>query len=220
VEAAQNGVGREPGWHDVWRNHLGVLGAWFVAGGGPAAARRAALVLWCGLFAWELVIIGQVARTHWAIQGQLPVIAELEHPGEVARWSGDVALTDTVAAHGRACLAVRLGTDTYSGTGTMRLPHDWRGYDRLLFEVHNPDTTALKLTLRINDRVHDQRSEDRFNTRIIARPGWTHVEVPLASVRTAPAGREMDMSDVLQVFIFATRLPEPRTIHLDHVRLE
>ncbi|MBD3221453.1 hypothetical protein GF314_09440, partial [bacterium] len=95
VEVVQNGGGREPGWHDVWRNHLGMLGAWFVAGGGPARARRAAPVLWCGLLAWELVIIGQVARTHWAIQGQLPVIAALEHPGEVARWSGDVALTDT-----------------------------------------------------------------------------------------------------------------------------
>ncbi len=220
VETAQSGGGRQPGWHDIWRNHLGVLGAWSLTGGGPARGRRVAWILLAGLFAGELAIIGQVAHTHWSIQGQLPVIAALEHPRDVARWSGDVALTDTVAAHGRACLAVRLTTTTYSGTGTRRLPHDWRGYDGLVFELHNPRPDTLKLTLRINDRRHDQRYEDRFNTRVLARPGWTRVRIPLADVRRAPRDREMDMSDIFQLGIFATRLPGPRTIHLDHVRLE
>lgn len=220
VEMAQNGLGRAPGWHDVWRNHLGVLGAWLLTGGGPARARRPALVLWCALVAWELLLIGQVARAHRAIQAQLPVIAALEQAHEVARWSGDVALTDTVAAHGQVCLAVRLGTARYSGTGTRRIPHDWRGYDTLAFALHNPRPDTLKLTLRINDRRHDQRYEDRFNRRLLARPGWTRVRIPLADVRDAPRDRAMDMSDIFQLGIFATRLPAPRTIHLDHVRLQ
>jgi len=41
----------------------------------------------------------------------------------------------------------------------------------------------------------------------------------LREVAAAPKGRTMDLARLRQVGIFASRLPEPRAIYLDSVRL-
>jgi hypothetical protein len=220
IELIQAGVGRSPNWHDIWLNHLGVLGAWFLMAP-PTRYRTVAMGICCAMFLWELVLIGQVVREHSAIQRQKPVIAWLEHPNELERWSGNVILTDRLARHGSKCLEVQLDNgETYSGSGASRIPHDWRGFDKLVFELHLEGDSELQLTLRIHDRAHNQRYDDRFNTRIAAKPGWNHIEIPLDSVISAPHGRDMNMAEVIHLGLFATRLDAPRVIHLDYVRLE
>lgn len=219
VEWAQSGTGRQADWHDVWRNHVGVLGAWLIVAR-PLTRRRLLLAGWSALVLWELALIARTAQHEWAIARRLPVISPLESTSEIAEWSGDVTLVDSLAVVGDHCLRVALDTSTYSGTGTYRLPRDWSDYDSLVFWLCNPDTDSLPLTLRIDDRRHDQRYEDRFNRRVFADPGWHKISIPLDAVRRAPQDRELDLNDVFQVYLFATRLPAPRVIYLDEFRLQ
>ena len=102
------------------------------------------------------------------------------------------------------------------------MPRDWRGYQWLAFEVFNPEQETLQLTIRINDRIHDQkghRYSDRFNKILLVGPGWNHFEISLEDVEEAPSNREMDLKDVFSLGLFATNLKEPRALFFDYFRL-
>jgi hypothetical protein len=64
-----------------------------------------------------------------------------------------------------------------------------------------------------------QRFQDRFNRRYTIQPGWNRIHIPLLDAQQAPEGRAMDLSAVMAVGLFATRLERPRTVFLDDIRL-
>ena len=98
-------------------------------------------------------------------------------------------------------------------------PRDWRGFSSLAFACHNPSSRPLKLTVRIDDRLHDETYEDRFNLDLELAPGETRVQIPLADVARAPRGRSMDLENVRSVVVFRYRLEEPRELFLTDFRL-
>ena len=105
----------------------------------------------------------------------------------------------------------------------MYFPRDWRGYHFLNLEALNPSPEAIDITCRIHDLRHEegeQRYEDRFNKTFHLRSGWNQIRVDLEEVARAPAGRRLDLGTIRAVGIFATRLPTPRTLFLDHIHLE
>jgi hypothetical protein len=78
------------------------------------------------------------------------------------------------------------------------------------------------LTCRVNDNEHNRRGyhyEDRFNRTYHINPGWRTITIPLEEIRTAPGQRPMQMEQIDNFAIFAIRLPRPRTIYIDNVRL-
>jgi hypothetical protein len=116
-----------------------------------------------------------------------------------------------------------LDTSLYSGVALVYFPRDWRGYHFLSLEALNPSSEEIDITCRIHDLRHEegeQRYEDRFNKAFRLRSGWNHFRVDLEEVARAPAGRTLDLGTIRAVGIFATRLSTPRTIFLDHIRLE
>ena len=116
-----------------------------------------------------------------------------------------------------------MDTTRYSGVALAYFPNDWRGYGVLRLEILNPSQGEIDITCRIHDLRHEegnQRHEDRFNKTFRLRPGWNHLQIDLKEVARAPAGRTLDLGTIRAVGVFATRLPTPRTIFLDHIRLE
>jgi hypothetical protein len=100
---------------------------------------------------------------------------------------------------------------------------DWRGYHSLKFDVINPGHSPVTLILRIHDRWHDQRPEDRFN-RVYVIEAHTRgtVEVSLSDIARAPRDRPFDLSQVAGVGLFQpTGTAVPGTIfYIAHLRLE
>ena len=156
---------------------------------------------------------------------QFPVLSDFETPFETCRWEGGArfSLDRSVARHGKASMRVGLDTSLYSGVALVYFPRNWRGFRFLKMDVLNPSPEGVDITCRIHDQRHDegdQRYEDRYNKVFHLRSGWNEIRVDLGEVAGAPAGRSLDLGTISAVGIFATRLPTPRTIFLDHMRLE
>jgi hypothetical protein len=223
IEVVQGRFARDPDWHDVWRNQLGVALAWFLVIRPPQRARSWILGLLAVLVLVEVGLVVRAYVVEWRVQHRLPVIADFETDGPADHWSDNTRRTRDLAWHGDHSLRIDLDTSTYSGTFARRFPRDWSGWRYLAFAIHNPDPDTLRLTVKVADREHYETGyeyENRFNRSIWAPPGWSEHRIPLAEVAAAPAQRRMDLREIVTFGMFATRLPAPRVIYLDHVRLE
>ena len=182
---------------------------------------RLACVLLVLLALWPLGC--SIVDTHRA-RRDFPVLADFETSLELERWSGDARRerSKAVSLSGQYALKVILGTETYSGVSLNIFPRDWRAYKALEIGIYNPDQTIISMTCRIHDRIHvqgPQRFQDRFNRRYTVLPGWNRIHIPLHDVQQAPEGRALDLSAVMAVGLFATRLDHHRPVFLDDLRL-
>ncbi|MBS1137494.1 MAG: succinyl-CoA synthetase subunit beta [Proteobacteria bacterium] len=109
---------------------------------------------------------------------------------------------------------------TYPGL-TLDEPYpDWRGYQRLVVNIVSDLVAPVPLTLRVHDAAHDNRYGDRFNTRLVVIPGANHFVIGLDEIRRAPESREMDLSRIRGIVLFAYRLEHPAHLYLGTIRLE
>jgi hypothetical protein len=97
---------------------------------------------------------------------------------------------------------------------------DWSTYRLLAFEVYSPATVPTSVVLRIHDRQHRFEEQDRFNSRLVIRPGENTISVRLESVSRAPVGRLMDMAAIASLAVFVSHPREPLTLYFDDFRLE
>ncbi|MCH8551174.1 MAG: VanZ family protein [Natronospirillum sp.] len=226
IETIQRQIGRFFSWDDIWAN---LVGAWCVLAFWPGnlplrrwlqTLIRLLVLLLLLLQVSEVVLAG---AEEWQLQRQLPTLNDQSRAAQLEYWSGPITPARDVSGSQGPALRASLSTARYSGVGLARLPRDWRGYEALTFRILNPDEEPLNLTLRINDWAHDRGAHayaNRFNTRLVAEPGWNQYRIDLERVRSAPTEREMDMHQIGRLGLFATELPEPRVIYLDDFRLE
>ena len=156
---------------------------------------------------------------------QFPLLADFETPFERSRWEGNAgaSVDRSVSRHGNASLRVEMGASLYSGISLVYFPRNWKAYHFLAVEVFNPSAEGFSITCRIHDRKHEggeQAYEDRFNQLFLLRQGWNELRIDLGKVSRAPYGRMMDLGEIRAVGLFATKLPAPRTVFVDYVRLE
>jgi hypothetical protein len=141
-------------------------------------------------------------------------------------WTGDAELVPDAMPRGRpaaegaplARLSLRPGR--YPGLVLDEPYPDWRGYQRLVFWTYSETDAPLTLTIRVHDAGHDGRWNDRFNTRVVVTRGAHRIAIPLDEIRRAPRGREMDMSRIRGIVMYAYRLDRPARVYLGPLRLE
>jgi len=96
-----------------------------------------------------------------------------------------------------------------------------RGYRALTLDLVNPGDRPLELTLRILDRQHDWRFEDRYNGRLWlpprSRQGFT---IPLEAIANAPDRRRMDLAQIADVLLFRTGGAELGEFYLAGIALQ
>ena len=125
-------------------------------------------------------------------------------------------------SEGNPSLRVALTTQRYSGVTLKYFQGNWETYDRFQFRVYNPSSGSLSLTCRIHDDIHAQDAQDfhdRFNRTFDLPMGWSTVTIPLKEIKAAPATRQMDLRRIRGVRLFAFRLPHPRIIYIDDLKL-
>jgi len=115
---------------------------------------------------------------------------------------------------------VELGSGVYPGV-TFDEPYpDWRAYRRLVLTIASDLDAPLEMTVRVHDAAHDQRFADRFNRRLVVAPGVNRFAIAIEDIRSAPDRREMDMTRVRGIVLFAYRLTQPTRVYVGPIRLE
>lgn len=229
IEMLQLLVGRTFSWLDLRKDLLGAATA--IVFWTPARqhlAQRTSLgfkLLLIGWVLWEAASAGRALVDEALAWRQFPLLSGLETPFERDRWSGNAGffIDRRIHSQGETALRVELGTDVYSGVGMDYFPRDWRHHGFLCIDLFNPEPEPIALTCRVNDTAHNRsgnRYEDRFNRIFHLTAGWQTIAIPLEEIRTAPQERAMQMDAIDNFMLFAIRLPRPRIIYIDNVRLE
>jgi hypothetical protein len=225
LEAVQGAVGREASWGDAWAGTLGAAagGALFAARRLGGGARRALLA--CAGAAAALAVLPSalvLLDVAWA-HAEHPRLGSFEQPLEMGRWAFDGAHGERSAehaTHGERSLRVDLEPGHWPSAMLRWPPPDWTGRRVLAFDAWLAGDEALPLVLKVVDRWHDGTYEDRSHVRISLQPGANAVRVALATIERAPARRPLDLERVAALQLFAEDLARPRTVWIDHVRLE
>jgi hypothetical protein len=159
----------------------------------------------------------------WNIERNFPALSSFESFLEMSRWTHKESMVRRSILHatdGGYSLKTDLLPGSYPGISMDYLANDWRGYESMSFDVFLEGPSPLSITVRINDRAHNNEFTDRFNKGFQIFPGKNHVSIKLDDVRTAAKGREIDMAQITNICIFAYRLKEPRTVYFDNFRLD
>ncbi len=109
---------------------------------------------------------------------------------------------------------------TYPGIRIDEPYPDWQGYTSLHIEVFSELPALQLIVIRIDDLSHNNEHADRFNKVITIVPGLNHINISLEDIRQAPVGRELDLSAIKAVILFAVSPPEEFSLYLDDFRLE
>ncbi len=228
VEFFQYGVDRTPDTGDIFRDMMGAC----IAIGFLLPIRKSVPKIPMRIFRTALIvllasqfypIVIDLIDEHQA-RRDFPILSDFQTPFQIHRWTGDADITieSHIGRQGNRAMRVALTTQMYSGTALKYFPADWRQYQWFQFRIYNPSADAITITCRIHDKRHTQgvqRYQDRFNTTRSVAQGWNTITISLEEVRRAPDNRQMDLSQIYGVGIFASRLPYPRNIYIDGVRL-
>jgi hypothetical protein len=236
-EVLQVYTGRDVSAQDYLRNLAGGCGALAIWSGLDQrlstrtpwvwpAFRRSVVALGIGTLLLTLFPLLEQVEAHRRIRDRLPVLFHFDSRWELPFIVPRYTIYDLVPAPSgwpgfsqRLVARVIFRTRRYPGVTLLDFHGDWSGYDALELDLYLEDEQDVELALRIDDAQHDQRYRDRFNRRIPLRPGPNHVRIPVAEIRSAPEGREMDLGAIESVTLFAGR-PERRiTVYMADLRL-
>ncbi len=228
IEIIQSGIaGRTASSLDVVRDLMGgVLGVVWLRWSYSSLKARLGLALIAGtVLCWNLYPVTTALVDEWQAKRDFPLLAGFEHPYELSRWTEGNSVarrSRDQARQGHFSLRVSLNTATYSGVHLEYFPHNWQGFSFLSFSIYNNVLSPLAVTVRINDKKHEERQQlykDRYNRSFILQHGWNDIKISLADVRNAPENREMNMSEISELGFFVIRQKTDKVFFLDAVRL-
>jgi len=158
-------------------------------------------------------LIAILVFTSLSFAGKTTVLDDFESAASLKNWSGKVALSAQHAAHGRQALEVRLFPESLT---SQKLLTDWRGHDRLLFDIYNPEPGPVILSLRIEDGLGDAYGADR---KIFLIPAMNHVEIRLDEMTVSSLTRKLALDRVERLALTPRGHDRPVTVYLDNLRL-
>ncbi|MGH9939894.1 MAG: hypothetical protein ACREAM_26940, partial [Blastocatellia bacterium] len=174
------------------------------------------------MFQLTLIILSLYLITQTQSANHTTVLDDFESAESLARWRGQVELSVDHAGHGRQSLKATLfPRDIVSD----KLPKDWRGHDRLLFDIYNPNSAPVLIGVRIFDELADDAAAETRSESFLADrklpliPGMNHVEIKLDGLEVTSASRRLALDRVRRFAISAKGLNRPATIYVDNLRL-
>lgn len=222
IEVIQAHIGRDGNWEDLFRDLAAtVFGLfWF---------QRNSKWSWLGRLAASLALIPTLTALFFEswhylhTRNSFPLLSGFESQIETYGFNPEMVRATEFHTQGLYSLKIKLTTNLYSGIKFARLPRDWRGFNRLSVDIYNADTKPFMMSIRVNDsdhKLHGWDNGDRFNRRFRLEPGWNQLSFGMVDIQHAPKSREMDLANVAWLELFVGKLPEPKTIYLDNLRLE
>ena len=237
TEVAQIPAGRDASWLDVRSDLLGAVSfvALWAAFDPPARMRfasmrrrGAALLVGVALLGYLFAPVAQSIVEYSRRRSQFPVIADFSRrPDMYFTWCSNVVVDFTPlpaalsATRGESAAHVRFLPHPYPGLNFHEPWSDWRGYASLAIELANPAQRPLELVVRVHDARHNNEFNDRYNKRITLPAGARDVfRFPLKDIRSAPAGRVMDLANIRGVIVFRANDSPPDEMYVSRLWLE
>jgi len=224
IELIQYDFNRTPDIADIWRNMIGIYLSLFFSDFGKMNKFLINLlrIVITIFFLVELAPLSITLIDEFNACTAFPVIADFESSLENERWHGNsiYEISDSISIHGVSSLKIKLKTAKYSGVSTDYFPSDWSNYTKLKFALFNKSPESLELVVRVHDKSHVNNFYDRFNRDIKAEQGWNEYAIDLKDIINAPRERKIIISEIKNIAIFAVKLPVPKIIYLDYIRLE
>jgi hypothetical protein len=107
----------------------------------------------------------------------------------------------------------------YPGFSFRLSQGNWRGYQPLCFDLHNPQQTVLPLTIRIDDREDYPYYPDCYNATFSFNPGMNHYVLPLQDLVTSGSRKPLDLRRIHRFLVFMVNPSEKTRFYLDYVCL-
>lgn len=115
---------------------------------------------------------------------------------------------------------LKLKPGSYPGVSVIEPYPDWSAYKMLTLNLYSPQVHVFNLVFRVHDSQHNQEYSDRFNQALTIMPGNNRFHIPLRSIQHAPTGRDMDMSRIANVMLFAMNIDDSVTLYPGTFSLE
>lgn len=238
IELVQPAIGRDADIGDVLRNlvgsvsFLGLFAAIDTRLGGFWGTKKriwrntlaglSLLLLITALIPASGLLLSQIQRDR-----AFPVLIDFDAQWPQAYLSiqnarlSRVDAPDSWPAYANTTVAqITLQPAPYPGITLEEPSSDWSGFSRLAFHVYSEEPQAYRLTLRIHDRQHNYRFEDRYNATFTIVPGDNLIHIPIETIRSAPATRAMDMTAIKNLMIFAIGPERPLQFYLSDIQLK
>lgn len=225
TELMQSYVGRQFDVFDIFRDLAGcVIGMLLLGKLSDNYKRRGNAVRVSVIVSLLIITSYQLAISltdEYIAAKQFPVLAGFETPFEINRWRADgaISISNDISKSGNSSLKAVFTTKAYSNVTIKYSLGKWEKYKSLKFSIFNPDSAALKIECRINDRKHNNRYKDRLNRNYLLKRGWNTLTISLDDLRNAPSGRKMDLNSISSISFFTMSLPAPRTVYFDDIYL-
>lgn len=227
IELLQYGTNRTPNTGDIIRDLTGsFLALTFGPMGIKLKSGRQRHSLQLSATALTLIMLWPLTKSvidETIARYQFPLLSSFDTPFEIDRWSGKgLSIESITKVSDSRLLKIPLTIDRYSGVALKYFDGNWKLFSALKINLYNPDTIPLQITVRINDRKHNDGYEeykDRFNRSFMLTPGSNLLKIDLDEVKVSPAGRDMDMNDISGLGLFTVSLTAPRILYLNEVKL-
>lgn len=202
-----------------WRKRNGSLCASIEAGGeNPAVFFRQMRKVWSIVLILSLLLVG--------CRGPVPkemVLYDFESEADLDRlhWRCHVlySLSGKHATRGEKSLRMELYPSAYPGFIPRLEINDWREFEKLCFDVHNPQGKEIRIVVRIDDRKDDPDYADRYNKSFLLGPGMNRMKIPLKELMTSGTGRSLDLDEIHRFLVFMVKPQEKVVLYMDNIRL-
>ena len=230
VEAVQSLTSRDADLSDILRNMVGILAGLCFASvvHEKNMLRKRAIVLRL-LIGSCLLLIGlypliQLSWHYMERAKAFPLITDFD-----AQWSSSFIRfnnaeilrgSETKQGKKTGLYLVRFNEGKYPGISVIEPEPDWSEYHNLHLTVFSGYEKSVDLGLRVHDKMHNQKHEDRFVKKLQIEKGLNEIVIPLNEIKHKPLGRELDLMNVTGVILFSNKLKDSLQIEFSNIYLE
>jgi hypothetical protein len=173
----------------------------------PLAVHLLGMAVFLGLAVLILYPLGHAAVAYARRAQNFPVLLAPATPLDLYFLDQGPQTLETSSSGGTGpavpVLRVPLVKRPYAGINLAEPSPDWRGYRELVVDVQNPGSAELNLTVRVDDRGHGERYDDRYNGVFHVPAGARQeIVVPLDAIAAAPRGRTLDLGRISRLVVF------------------
>ena len=115
---------------------------------------------------------------------------------------------------------VQFDVGDYPGISVIEPEPDWSNYHSLHLKVYSMDERDHYMVLRVHDEKHNLEHSDRFNKKLLIRPGLNEFSLSLNQIRYSPADRELDLKNISGLILFSSKREQPFQLSVSNISLE
>jgi len=229
IELLQSFVQRDASLNDLYGDFFGLVAGLFLIAAYDLKDIQhkklaAALLVMASIISILLGLFSLIQLSWCSVERRnaFPVIVDFgaEWSSRFVRFKNVDMLLRMSPGRGGALYPVRFNRGDYPGISVIEPEPDWSNYRLLRLNIYSEYEDDVAMSLRIHDDKHNNHFSDRFNMRLLIRPGLNRVEVPLDQVEHGPVGRELDMTHIAGIILFVAKVDDPVRLEVSNIFLE